>query len=239
MISSQLILGLSLEDDATFNNFFVGDNATAIAALNNCISGDGESFIYLWGAAGVGRSHLLQACCHEVDESQTTAYIDLRGYQRFSPEILEGFDHIDLVCIDHVNEVLTRDDWEEALFYFYNRARDNKKRLIVSGTMLPAQLPCHLADLRSRLASGLTFQIKALNDTQKLMALSQRAKNRGMFLSEIAGQYLLHHLPRNLPELFKILDILEKESLVEQRRITIPFIKSVLLRRKRNSPDIS
>lgn len=228
MISSQLALGLSLRDDATFENFFVGDNASVIEALNNCITGNGESFIYLWGIEGVGRSHLLQACCHEINENKSAAYLNLKEYEDFSPEILDGFDQIDLVCLDHINAVLNRDDWEEALFHFYNRAREKRKRLIVSGNTLPAQLPSNLADLRSRLAWGLTFQVKALNDAQKVVALSMRAKNRGMILPETAGQYLLYHMSRNLSELFKVLDLLEKTSLVEQRRITIPFIKSVL-----------
>jgi len=53
----------------------------------------------------------------------------------------------------------------------------------------------------------------------------KRAENRGMMLSEVAAQYLLHHTSRHLPELFNVLDRLEKASLVAQRRITIPFIK--------------
>ena len=226
--SSQLILGLSLRDDARFSNFASGGNESLILALKNCLSGKGEPFIYLWGACGVGRTHLLQACCHEMNENQSAFYLDLQEYKKFSPEILEGLDQVDLICLDNINAVLNNRLWEEALFHFYNRVREQKKRLIVAGSMLPTQLPCDLADLRSRLAWGLTFQIRPLDDVQKLVALRLRAESRGMILSEIAAQYLLHHTSRHLAELFKLLDTLEKATLVEQRRITIPFIKSVL-----------
>jgi len=226
--SAQLVLNLSLRDDATFSNYFPGNNGAVVEALKLCVSGKGESFVYLWGAKGVGRSHLLQACCHEMSENDSAVYLDLDEYGDFAPEILEGFDHIDLVCIDNINSVLNRTHWEEALFHFYNRAQEQKKRLIVSGNTLPSQLLCELADLRSRLAWGLSFQVKALSDDHKLSALSLRAKNRGLILPETAGQYLLHHMSRNLSELFKLLDRLEKASLIEQRRITIPFIKSVV-----------
>ncbi|MCB1826779.1 MAG: DnaA regulatory inactivator Hda [Coxiellaceae bacterium] len=228
MTSPQLVLGLSLRDDATFKNFYVGDNALVLTALQDCLSGAGESFIYLWGAKGVGCSHLLQACCHAMSERHPVVYLDLEEYEDFSPEILDGLDHMDLICLDHINAVLNRKNWEEALFHFYNRAREQGKRLIVSGTTLPSQLPCMLEDLRSRLAWGLTFQVKPLDDSQKLSALSMRAKNRGMILPEASGLYLLHHTSRNLSELFKTLDLLESASLVEQRRITVPFIKTVL-----------
>jgi DnaA family protein len=226
--AQQLLLGVSLRDDATFANFFTGDNGPLIAALNHCLSGNGESFIYLWGASGVGRNHLLQACCHEMNQNHSAVYLDLKEYADFSPEILEGFDQIDLICLDNIHAVLNDNSWEEALFHFYNRVHEQKKRLIVAGNTLPAQLPCNLADLQSRLAWGLTFHVKPLNDHQKLQALIMRTKNRGMILPEAAAQYLLHHMSRNLSQLFKILTLLEKATLVEQRRITIPFIKAVI-----------
>lgn len=227
-LSSQLILGLTLHDDATFENYFLGDNAVVVDALKNVVLGNGESFIYLWGSEGVGRSHLLQACCHEMPENKTALYFDLNEYEKFSTDFLEGLDHVDLVCFDNINAVINRPDWEESLFHFYNRAREHGKRLIVSSSMLPSQLPCHLDDLKSRLAWGLTFKVRPLNDSEKLLALCMRAKNRGLILPESAAQYLLHHMSRNLSELFRILDVLEKASLVEQRRITIPFIKMVV-----------
>ena len=230
MASPQLIFRLALRDDATFDNYYAGSNGAIIDALQRGVRGDGERMIYLWGAGSVGRSHLLQACCHAMDDRHTVAYIDLKEYEDFSTEILAGLEAVDLVCLDNINAVLNRSDWEEALFHFYNRCRDQQRRLIVSGLSVPSQLPCELADLRSRLAWGLVFQIKPLDDTQKVAALMMRAKRRGMVLVDTAAQYLLHHSPRDLTQLFGVLDRLEKASLVEQRRITIPFIKSVISR---------
>jgi len=228
LMSAQLILGLSLRDDATFANFFPRGNEFIVAALKDCILNRGESFIYLWGAEGVGRSHLLQACCHEFNPTASAVYLDLNEYGHFNPEILEGLDQVDLICLDNINAVLNNALWEEALLHLYNRIRDQNHRFIVSGNHSPTGLPCHLEDLRSRLAWGLSFQVKSLSDSQKLTALIIRAKNRGLILPETVAQYLLHHRSRNLNELFNILNCLEKATLVEQRRITIPFVKSVI-----------
>lgn len=228
LANNQLILGLSLRDDATFTNFYPGDNALLLAALTENLAGRGELFIYLWGMHGVGRTHLLQACCHEMHLNSSAVYLDLKDYQDFSPDILEGLENVELVCLDNINAVLNIRKWEEALFHFYNRLRENNRRLIVSGNIAPGQLMCQLPDLRSRLTSVLSFQVKPLKDAQKLQALLMRAKNRGVVLPESAAQYLLHHNSRNLAELFAILARLEKATLIEQRRITIPFIKSVI-----------
>lgn len=227
-MARQLTLPINLRADATFANFYPGDNAQLIATLKELLAGDGEQFIYVWGMRGVGRSHLLQACCHEFSDQQyAIVYLPL-GIGHFTPEILQGMEDMSLVCLDDIDAVLGQKQWEEALLHFYNRARDNGVKLIVAGNNLPPQLPCELADLRSRLSWGLTFQVVALSDEQKLLALQMHARHRGMDLSREVGQFLLRHLPRNMAELFVVLNKLDHASLVAQKRLTIPFVKTVL-----------
>lgn len=224
----QLTLPVNLRDDATFTNFYPGDNTHLVKALKALLSGDGEQFIYLWGAPGVGRSHLLQACCHEFSDRQySIVYLPLRS-EHLTPEVLQGMEHMRLVCLDDIDAVLGQPQWEETLLHFYNRARDNGVKLIVSGNDLPPQLPCELADLRSRLSWGLVFQVTGLSDEQKLLALQMHASHRGMHISREVGQFLLRHLPRNMTELFNVLNKLDHASLVAKKRLTIPFIKRVL-----------
>jgi len=224
----QLTLPVNLRDDTTFANFYPGDNMQLVKALTELLSGDGEQFIYLWGAPGVGRSHLLQACCHECSEQQySIIYLPLRA-EHLTPEILQGMEGMRLVCLDDIDAVLGQPDWEEALLHFYNRARDNGVKLVVAGNNLPPQLPCKLADLRSRLSWGLVFQVLGLSDEQKLLALQIHARYRGMYLSREVGQFLLRHLPRDMTELFEMLNKLDHASLVAKKRLTIPFVKSVL-----------
>lgn len=224
----QLTLPVNLRDDATFANFYPGDNIQLVRALTELLSGEGEQFIYLWGAPGVGRSHLLQACCHDFSDQQySIIYLPLRASD-LAPEILQGMETMRLVCLDDIDAVLGKPEWEEALLHFYNRSRDNGVKLIVAGNNLPTQLPCALADLRSRLSWGLVFQVLSLSDEQKLLALQMHARHRGMYLSREVGRFLLRHLPRNMTELFEVLNKLDHASLVAKKRLTIPFVKSVL-----------
>lgn len=228
MNSRQLTLGLSLRDDATFRNFYAGDNAQLVTCLKDFIAGRGEPFVYLWGESSAGRSHLLQACCHAIGDRKSVVYLALKDNKELTPAVLEGLEQMDLVCLDDIDAVLERVDWEEALFHFYNRARDNNTRLLVVGNTQPTQLPCKLEDLRSRLSWGLVFQVQGLDDNQKIAALQMHAQNRGILLSEEVGHYLLRHYPRHMSALCDVLEKLDEESLVEQRRITIPFVKQVL-----------
>lgn len=106
--------------------------------------------------------------------------------------------------------------------------RDLGVRLLVSANMPPKQLSCVLPDLASRLSWGLVFQVQGLADTQKLSALQLRSQRRGLTLSDEVGKFLLHNYPRDMLQLFAILEKLDQASLAEQRRLTVPFVKKIL-----------
>jgi DnaA-homolog protein len=228
-MQTQLPLGLTLKDSATFANFIAGPHSQAVLALQACAQGRGEAFIYLAGAAGTGKTHLLQAACHAAAQrGGTVAYLPLQRAAEFDTGMLEGLERMALVCLDDVQAVAGQADWEQALFVLFNRLRDNDGRLIVSATNKPSQLGLTLADLASRLGWGVTYVLQGLDDADKLQALRLRAQARGFELPDDVGRYLLLRLPRDMHALFAVLDQLDYASLVAQRRLTVPFIKSIL-----------
>jgi DnaA family protein len=84
-----------------------------------------------------------------------------------------------------------------------------------------------LPDLRSRLVWGPVFQLQVLPDAKKREALQLRAQLRGLELPENVADYLLSHYPRDLFGLFARLDQLDTAAMALQRKLTIPFIKTV------------
>ena len=93
---------------------------------------------------------------------------------------------------------------------------------------MPKQLNCVLPDLQSRLAWGLTLEIKNLTDQEKIGVLQLRATFRGFQLSDDVASYLIHHCSRNMRDLFALLEKLDQASLIAKRKITIPFVKRVI-----------
>lgn len=226
---AQLPLGVGLRDDATFANFLPRGNAALVAALQAQLDEGGESFIYLWGGEGSGRSHLLQAACHEASARDKRAlYLPLDELGHFPPHMLENAEQLDLVVIDDVDRVVGRKRWEEALFYGFNRLRDAGKRLVIAASAAPRQMPVKLPDLASRLRWGMTFQVERLDDEGRYEALQLRARGRGMQLPDEVTRYILHRGPRRLSELFATLERLDRASLSAQRKLTIPFVKQAL-----------
>jgi DnaA-homolog protein len=225
----QLTLPLQLEDDATFSNFFTGENIHLIEELKKFVGPScHEQFIFLWSLPGGGRSHLLQACCHEMfTHVVQIMYLNLADTD-LKPRILHGLESMKLICLDDIHAVLPNPEWAEELFHFYNRARDANTRLLVSANAAPKYLKCALPDLTSRLTSGLVFQLHCLDETQKLAALQLRAQRRGLKLTNEVGQFLLRYYSRDMKKLFVFLEQLDQASLTEKRRLTIPFLKKVL-----------
>lgn len=228
-VSPQLTLNLRLAANLTFSNFIEGDNQACMIALKQFVTRHDEQFFYVWGGAGCGRTHVLQAVCHEAAvHNCAVMYVPAQDHADFSPAILDNLEQYDYVVIDDIDAVVDDQAWCEALFHCYNRVRAAGKQLLVSSHVPPRQLNCALADLQSRLSWGLVFQLKMLNDADRLLALLLHAKLRGLELTHEVAHYLLNHYPRDLRVLVQLLDQLDQASLASQRRLTIPFIKEVL-----------
>ncbi len=228
-MTKQLTLGVGLKDDATFANFYPGKNTHLLIALKNAARGIGEKVIYFYGSGGLGCTHLLQASVHEAYQCNKTAvYIPLAHLNDLTPEIFEGLEGLDMVCVDDIQRIVGNIAWEEAFFHLYNRIHDTGGRLIVTAAVAPKSLGLHLPDVLSRLVWGIVFQLHPLSDKEKLQVLIMRAERRGMMLSKEVGKFILNHCPRHMSTLFAALDALDKISLAAQRKLTIPFVKTVL-----------
>jgi DnaA family protein len=212
---SQLLLDISPESLPTLENFVAGRNAELIAALRHALAGSGERSIYLWGAEGSGKSHLLQACVAAAKAAQGDAV-----YTRGSVP-----QPADMVAVDDVE--LLDDEAQIELFDLYNRMRDSGGMLLVSGKASPLHLKLR-DDLRTRLGWGLVYQLHGLSDEEKAQALTQHAQSRGFALPPEVTQYLLRHGRRDLPSLMAVLDALDEHSLRLHRAPSVPLLKEVM-----------
>ncbi len=224
----QLSLAVHLRDDATFENFLALEKVQPLVrALQNQLEPGGEAIIYLYGSAGSGKSHLLQASCHVV--AAETLYLPLAELRQYpAGDVLQGVERVDRVCIDDIHAVLGDADWELALFNLYNNARQRGCHLVVAGNAAPRALTVNLADLRSRLSWGIVYQLAQGDDADKAAILQFRATRRGLTLSPGVASYIVSRAPRAMGQLLEVLDVLDKASLAQQRALSIPFVKEAL-----------
>ena len=234
----QLALGVRLRADAKFESFAPGLNTELIAALR----GAGAAPLWLWGAAGSGKTHVLQAVCaaaapHAAAAYAAAAYFPLARSLALPPAALVGFENCRVLCIDDVDAIAGDLHWEQALFGLFNEAAELGTRLIFAAGAAPRGIAWSLEDWRSRAAACVVYQLRELDDAGRLEALRLRAAQRGLQLPAETADYLLRRMPRDLPSLLEILDQLDEASLVAQRRLTVPFIRAALERLAGTKPS--
>ena len=227
--NTQLTLRLSPQEIYRLDNFLFAKTETEQALLAFCEL-ESMDFLYLYGDAGSGKTHLLIACAEQLQrQGARVIYLPLKELIKTSqPEILQSLEQADLLCLDDVEAVAGNKEWELALFHCFNRVHDARARLLVATQHNPANTTIELPDLRSRLATGLVYQLTSMTDEQKQQALILQAQSRGPNMTDEVGQYLLRHHGRDMPVLMETLQQLDKASLQAKRKLTIPFIRQVL-----------
>lgn len=213
----QLALELAAPPAPTLDNFVAGGNAEALAALRAMAGGAGERFVYLWGGSGSGRSHLLQATLAALRAAGRTV--------RVFNGVAEGTEPDDAVIADDVHRLDAAA--QVALFNVCNTLREGTGVLLAAGDLPPARLQLR-ADLLTRLAWGLVYEVRALSEDDRRSALRDYAAARGFMLPDEVADYLLVRVPRDMSSLRALVDTLDRVSLERKRAVTVPLAREVL-----------
>ena len=210
--------------DPTFSNFLPGPNVAALAQLvaaADALPVPQPAPIYLWGPAGSGKTHLLQAFgAHMQVRGLEVACFDAstQGPWHWSPDW-------QLVTIDRCDALDSAA--QQATFALFIEAASQGTQLVLAGRLPPVDLPLR-DDLKSRLAWGHILALQPLGDTDTRAALQQEAQRRGLLLPDEVLDYLLTRVERNLGYLMRLLDALDAYALAEGRHITVPLARTLL-----------
>lgn len=193
----QLLLNIQPPANPGLAQFIPGQNAEAIASLQAVLAGTAHTrFIYVWGATGSGKTHLLLAA------------------QALGAHIADDVD-----TLDEASQIL--------LFDTYNQIKAEGGVLVTAGRHAPGQMGIR-ADLATRLAWGLVYQLQPLSDEEKIQALHAHAHERGMKLPQEVITYCLRHVRRDLTTLMTVLEALDNWSLTSKKPVTVPMLRKIL-----------
>ncbi|SDD10485.1 DnaA regulatory inactivator Hda [Aquimonas voraii] len=223
----QLPLNLRAPQVAGFEDF--EGSVEAVALLRACARGEASGHVFLDGPPGSGRSHLLLSTVAEARRAgREVQYLPLAVLGERAVDALQAVEGTGLIALDDLQAVVGEREREVALFALHNRAHDRGGQLVYAADASPQGLPLVLPDLRSRLQQCSRFSLGALDDEARRRVLKHRAHARGLELDEPVLDYLFRRHSRDLQTLTRLLDRLDRESLAAQRRITVPFLRTLL-----------
>ncbi len=224
-MNHQLPLDFLPGEQSTLNRFIQGSNTELLSLLKKHQTGSPDIQIYLYGPPGTGKTHLLQG---STREHEAGFYLPLAEVVPLKAGLFNALEGFDLVCIDDIDRVAGNHDIEIEVFNLVNRLREHDRSCIFSARTPPDQSNFMLKDLVSRLNACIKYKIHEPEDRDKRRFLRNNADMRGIHMSDEVIDWIMSYTPRDMKSLSSLMVRLDTESLREQRRITIPFIKALL-----------
>ena len=221
----QIPLDVSLSEYMTFQTFYLGPNKSVVDSLRD----EKNQLIWLAGLEGFGKTHLLHAFLNSHEhENKKVLYLPMSESQDFTPDILDNLAQYDLVAIDDIENIIGDMTWEEQLLKFYEDSYSTRNKILITANDTPKGLNFLLPDLSSRFNLALIERLRPMNEDEMIKAILIHSKARGFDLPEDSAKYLINRVPRDVSVLVDMIKLLDYESLSMQRKLTIPFIKTVL-----------
>lgn len=239
-VPAQLILPIGNDESRRFENFIDTANPGLLpyisralerrikgekGALAKGISNEYEGMV-LWGEPGAGKSHLLCAAAHYL-EQQGSAVMLLKPESIISHAAQDG-EKVPVYLLDDLDMFIGHDRLERDFLTLLEAVKARNALLIMASRCAVKGLKISLADLFSRLQALDSFEVHALEETQKRELVRQRAHQKGFVLSDDVLNWLFTHMSRDLQVLLDLLEQIDSHSLSQHRRVTIPLIKAML-----------
>lgn len=221
-MNQQILFSSDDQAQQTFDNFYPAENQHLLAALTQFIQPSTQfSCMYIYGQSGSGKTHVLNSVINSLgDESRL---VDLNFQQDQLGEII-NLTELNILVVDNFENLTGH---ESEMMLIYETLKQHAGKLLIAASVSPKTLNLKLNDLTSRLLSGEVFELKLLNDEDKINALKYRAKLRGFELTEEVVNYVINRYPRDFKTLFGLLDKFDDASLSSQRKLTVPFVKQI------------
>jgi len=219
---NQLGLPISLDSKMLLDNFL--GNKHLLDFIAQLYVDKTSAEIYVYGPTGLGKTHLLQgAALMALSDQQTAIYIDCNN--SLPEHVMDSIEHLNWISIDNVDEI--NHNQQDLVFDLYNRAKQAKVTMLISGSDLPSELGV-MKDLKTRLGLATIFQLQPLDDELTMLVLNNQMIDRNLTIDSKVYEYLFKYYSRDVKVLLMAMDDLDKASLQAKQSITIPFVKKTL-----------
>ncbi|HZV80746.1 MAG TPA: DnaA/Hda family protein [Geobacteraceae bacterium] len=228
----QLIFDFPIRPHYTFANFVTcRGNEVAINFARRVMDPvSGENLLFLHGPEGSGKTHLLTAVSHAG--SRDGVAVPVFPVQSLTPQSLEKIGEeardLPLLLLDDLHLIQDDDRVRVALWQMFNDFYSSGRKIVVTATAPPKELPHLDGHLVSRLLWGLVAKLDISDDDSRRMIMGKLAADRQIALPAEVIDYLLLHVQRDIPALTAALEQIKRMSFTTKRKISLRLAREAL-----------
>ncbi len=238
--SRQCILHFPACPEYRFSNFIVSQGSRfALACARDICSGDPVTYqsLYLSGAGGLGKTHLLMAIGNHLAETGTQAlYVHCRdliesldqGESELPGNLGTPASEIDFLLLDDIDRVAAHPAAQEALYRVYNQTLEQGGTMVFAGRTPLDRLEQTERFLTSRFKWGMTAEILPMEDEATARLLHKLGEDVGLDIPDKIISYLLTRIPRDFRSIKNAVARINEESLRQKHKVTLPLVKTAL-----------
>lgn len=226
-----------------FTNFVTGKaNQLARAAALQVAENPGTAYnpLFIYGGAGLGKTHLLQAIGNQVQEHNSKAKISYLHAERYVSDVVRAYQHksfddfkryyhsLDLLLIDDIQFFSGKARTQEEFFYAFNALIEAKKQVIITCDTYPKQISGMEDRLISRFGWGLTVAVEPPELEMRVAILLKKAEMENIHLENDVAFFIAKHIRSNVRELEGALKKVIAYSRFTGHTITLELAKEAL-----------
>jgi chromosomal replication initiator protein len=240
--SRQYIIQFPARPEYRFSNFIVSKGSRfALSCAKELCSGDAVPYqsLYLSGASGLGKTHLLMSIGNhlaETDSSAKALYVHCRdlieslnqGEGGLPGNLGAPGSEVDFLLLDDIDRVTGNLPAQEALYRVYNQTLEQGGKMVFAGRTPADQLEKTESFLTSRFKWGMTAELLPMDDEATAQLIQKLAKDMGLDIPEKIITYLLNRIPRDFQSIKTAVTRINEESLRQKHKVTLPLVKNAL-----------
>ena len=236
-------LTLQLQPDYTFEDFVTGPSNQMAHAKAKAVADDPggtNNPLFLYGSVGLGKTHLLQAICHEVlrrspgfrivylsCEQFTNEYVS--AVQRNATEAFRNrFRSVDMLVIDDIHFLANKERTQEEVFHTFNALYQARKQVILSSDAPPSDIPSLQERLVSRFKWGLVEKLEQPEIETRMAIIRRKADFWKLPLPNDVVEYVAVNVRNNTREIEGALASVRSRALIQQVPVDLALAKAAL-----------
>jgi chromosomal replication initiator protein len=240
-----------LKPENTFENFVEGECNRLARSAGYAVAQNpgGTAFnpLMIFGASGLGKTHLAQAIGIEAKErypDKVVLYVNANKFQTQFTEstrnnnrndFLNFYQMIDILILDDVHEFAGKEKTQETFFHIFNHLHQTGRQLILTSDKPPIELKGMEQRLLSRFKWGLTADLTVPDFETRMEILRKKAYKDGIVLNSEVMEYIASHITNNIRELEGALVSLLAQSMLNKKEITLDLASKLVNKLVKNS----